>query len=154
MICNKCGKELADSMKFCDECGTSTSEKNTTSKPVQPQASTTPVATNTTDNKVIFMLAYLGILFFLPLLVAPDSQKAKFHANQGLLLLLTSIIGNIIISIFSKIVGFVGMWFLGSLLSFVFGVAMIALLIIGMSGAYNGKEVPLPVIGTLFTIIK
>ena len=35
------------------------------------------------DNKVIAALAY--IIFFLPLIVAKDSEFGKFHANQGLI---------------------------------------------------------------------
>ena len=32
-------------------------------------------------NKVISALSYLGILFFLPLVAAPESRFGKFHAN-------------------------------------------------------------------------
>lgn len=35
-------------------------------------------------NKVISALSYLGILFFLPLMAAPESRFGKFHANQSL----------------------------------------------------------------------
>ena len=49
-------------------------------------------------NKVMAVLAYF--IFFLPLLTdAKDSPFAKFHANQGLLLLLFSVIGQIVGSV-------------------------------------------------------
>lgn len=36
------------------------------------------------SNKVWAVLAYLGILFFLPLVACKDSRFGKFHANQDL----------------------------------------------------------------------
>ena len=46
--------------------------------------------------KVIFSLCYLwGILFFIPLLMYKGDAKATRHANEGLLLLLFSVVGNI-----------------------------------------------------------
>ena len=48
-------------------------------------------------NKIVCMLAYIPILFFLPLVLCPKGSKyAKFHANQGLLLLIVCIILNIV----------------------------------------------------------
>lgn len=55
------------------------------------------------QSKVVSALAYLGILFFLPLVVTPVTRYGKFHANQGLLLLLTSVAGGIVIAILSAI---------------------------------------------------
>ena len=34
-------------------------------------------------NKVVCILAYLGILFFIPYLADKNSNFCKFHANQG-----------------------------------------------------------------------
>ena len=50
-------------------------------------------------NKVVSALAYLGILFFLPLVAAPESKSGKFHANQSLVILLFSVAGSIVFSI-------------------------------------------------------
>ena len=38
-------------------------------------------------------LAYTGTLFWLPLLVFPGSKEARYHANQGLWLLILSVAG-------------------------------------------------------------
>lgn len=35
------------------------------------------------DAKIWSVLAYFGILFFLPLVTVPNSAYGKFHANQG-----------------------------------------------------------------------
>ena len=48
-------------------------------------------------NKTMAGLAYL--LFFLPLIVCPESRFAKFHANQALILVIVSIAGSIILGI-------------------------------------------------------
>ena len=45
------------------------------------------------ENKVWGILAY--IIFFLPLITAPKSKFAKYHANQGLLLVLLSVANKI-----------------------------------------------------------
>lgn len=56
-------------------------------------------------NKTMAGLAY--ILFFLPLVASPDSPFGRFHANQGLVLLLFALIGSFVLSII-PIIG----WFL------------------------------------------
>ena len=48
-------------------------------------------------NKLMTGLAYL--LFFLPLLACPKSKFAKFHANQGLLLFIITLVGSIVLSL-------------------------------------------------------
>ena len=40
------------------------------------------------DAKIWSVLAYFGILFFLPLVAVPNSAYGKFHANQGLILMI------------------------------------------------------------------
>lgn len=87
-------------------------------------------------NKVISALAY--ILFFLPLIVCPESPFGRFHANQGLLLLITGIAGSIILTIIPII---------GWLLLPFFSLAVLILAVIGLIGALNGKAKDLPLIG-------
>ena len=143
MYCSKCGKELSGDAKFCDVCGSGnqnaagldTSDK----KEVQ-------------NNKVIFMLSYLGFLFFLPLITCPDSKTGRFHANQGLVLLITGIVGQILLTIVTTILSW-RLWTLTSLLSFVWSCGIIALVVIGMIHTNKGEEKPLPIIGG-FRILK
>ena len=118
--------------------------------PQTPPVVTQPPADDAADiqkNKTMAMLAYL--IFFLPLLTdAKDSPFAKYHANQGLLLLITAIVLNII----TYILGFIPI--LGWIVQVVVSLAILALFIMGLINANNGKKEPLPVIGTLATIIK
>ncbi len=90
-------------------------------------------------------LAYFGILFFLPLITHPESKFGKFHANQGLLLLIFSVAGTTIGSII-PIIG----WFL--ILPFV-TIASLVFFFMGLIGALNKVQKRLPLIGG-YTLIK
>lgn len=47
-------------------------------------------------NQLVSFLSYFGLLFLVPYLLRPNSRFARFHANQGLVLLLTSAAINIL----------------------------------------------------------
>lgn len=94
-------------------------------------------------NRGMAIIAY--ILFFVPLLAAKDSNFAKYHANQGLLLLICAIAVNIV----GSIIPFLG-WFL---ILPIGGLCILVLLVIGIMNAAGGKAKTLPVIGN-FQIIK
>lgn len=141
IICNKCGKQVTEQAKFCDGCGAVINNE-------QPS----PAAINVDqDNKVIFVLSYLGILFFLPLVVCPNSKIGRFHANQGLALLITGVAGQIILSILSAMLW--QLWMIMSMISTLWGLGLFLLIIIGMVNAYKGEQKPLPIIGSI-TILK
>lgn len=93
-------------------------------------------------NKTMAGLAY--ILFFLPLIAAPESDFGKFHANQGLILLILGVGGNIILGIIPII---------GWLLMLPFGLLVLALAVMGIINGFGGKAKELPLIGS-FRIIK
>jgi uncharacterized membrane protein len=93
-------------------------------------------------NKVMAGLAY--ILFFLPLVACPDSPFGRYHANQGLLLLLLGLGGSIILSII-PIIGWI-------LLPF-FALFVMVLAIMGLVNGFTGKGKPLPLIGK-YQLIK
>ena len=89
------------------------------------------------QNKVMGILAYLGILFIVPLVAAKDSPFAKYHANQGLVLFLFGLAIGVLwaIPVLNLIVGPIG------------GLAHIVLAIIGITNAAKGEMKPLPLIG-------
>ncbi|NMA49063.1 MAG: hypothetical protein GX947_04755 [Tissierellia bacterium] len=93
-------------------------------------------------NKTMAALSYL--IFFLPLIVCPESKYAKFHANQALLLFIATIAGNIIL-------GFIPL--IGWMLVPVFGLAVLNLGVIGLVNGFGGKVKRLPLIGA-FDILK
>lgn len=94
-------------------------------------------------NKTISALAYL--LFFLPLIVCPESKFGRFHANQGLLLLIFGF-GAGFISAMIPILG----WFI--LLPLV-SIGCVVFFIIGLINTLDGKAKNLPLFGKI-RIIK
>lgn len=89
------------------------------------------------NTNIYAALAY--ILFFIPLIVDKDSEYGKFHANQGLNLLLLGIA----VSVLGALIPFIG-WFI---ISPIGGLLVLVLAIIGIINALNGEEKELPVIG-------
>ncbi|MDD2362078.1 MAG: zinc ribbon domain-containing protein [Oscillospiraceae bacterium] len=155
MNCTNCGKELTREVKFCDGCGTPVvSEQNNNPAQAQPApAQSAPVNQEVQENKAIFILSY--ILFFLPLVSCPDSKIGRFHANQGLVLLITSVAGQIAVTILSSVLLSIswGLWAITSLIGWGWAIVVLALVIIGMVNANKGEQKPLPIIGK-FKIIK
>jgi uncharacterized membrane protein len=100
------------------------------------QTKTLFTAEDIAKNKVISALAYL--IFFLPLIVCPDSPFGRFHANQGLLLLIAGIGGSVILAVI-PIISLI-------LLPF-FSLAVFIFAVIGLTGALSGKARDLPLIG-------
>lgn len=99
------------------------------------------------SNKVWAALSYVGILFILPLLVnGGQSRYAKYHANQGFILFLL----NIVIGVVNAILGNIPV--LGGIVSVLLSLASLALMILGIINAVNGKAKQLPLIGGLFHV--
>ncbi len=98
------------------------------------------------DNlKVIAAIAYVGILFFVPMITHPKSEFAMFHANQGLLLLLAGIV----VGTVGSIIPILG-WFI---IAPIGGIFTLVLFIMGLVGALQGSMKRLPLIGN-FDLIK
>lgn len=95
------------------------------------------------DNKndVLYsVLGYFGILVLVPILAGKDSEFCKFHANQGLILL----IGEIAASVLSALGGVI---FLFGLIAGLLSLVCLVFAIIGIIGAAKHEMNPLPVIG-------
>lgn len=109
--------------------------------------SKTPKANEPDENnlKMISALGYLGILFFVPMLMFPKSKFAMFHANQALLLLIAALI----IQTVGWVIPVIG-WFVVIPLGSIF---LLVLFIMGVINAFGGKMQRLPVIGG-YDIIK
>jgi uncharacterized membrane protein len=90
-------------------------------------------------NKWMGVIAYF--IFFVPLLVDKDSEFGKFHANQGLNLLLLSLAVGIVGTII-PIIGWLIILPIG-------GIFCLVLAIMGIINAINGKTKELPLIGRI-----
>jgi len=95
-------------------------------------------------------LAYF--LFFLPLVACPESKYGRFHANQGLLLLLLGVASGIFTSILYAMFIW-NLWWLASTISYAISLGILILAILGLVNGFSGKAKELPIIGKI-RIIK
>ncbi|MBP5294957.1 MAG: hypothetical protein J6Y95_04475 [Lachnospiraceae bacterium] len=100
------------------------------------------------ENKAFGILAYIGILVLVPILAAPNSKFARYHANQGLILLIVGVVLSIIGALLNLIP------YVGWIFMLLFEAAWVILMVLGIVNAAKGEQKPLPVIGNLFTILK
>lgn len=96
------------------------------------------------ERKIIFSLCYVwGVTFFLPLILYKGEVKATRHANEGLLLLLFSVAGNIILG------GLSALSFIFGILSGLYSLAILVLGIIGIVYVITDQDKELPIIGKI-----
>lgn len=125
--------------------------------PPQPAPVSAPVSASDDieKNRAFAILAYFGILFLVPLLAAPNSRFAKYHANQGMVLFLAASaawLSSYVLGMMLIFIPFLG-WFLAGLIGLSVFVAFVALVITGIINAASGQCKPLPLIGH-FELIK
>ena len=108
------------------------------------------------NTKVFSILAYIGILWLVGLIAEPHNPRVKFHVNQGIILTILAVALSVVISIISAILFAISpvLFVISSLLWFAESVVVIVLMVLGIINASKGIEKPLPVIGSLFTVVK
>ena len=165
-ICKNCGTQYDENGNFCPSCGTPkgaepaqapTEEKKDFAAKVTELNNTadTTASYDQADiakNKAMAILAYFGPLVLIPILAAKESKFARFHSNQGLVLMLATIAYSIATSILGIILSAVRLGFVSSILS-ILSIAFTVLAVIGIINAANGRAKELPVIGK-FTVLK
>lgn len=109
-------------------------EEQQTQQP-QPQPPTPPAGDDkdVQDNKLLAALAYVWILSIVILLVKKDSKFAQFHAKQGLVLFIASVIVSFI--------PFLGWFILNPIIWIV--------ALVGLIRALTGKYWKIPLVGDL-----
>ncbi len=187
-FCGKCGTQINNGIKFCPACGTSVDSVESIEGNINPQSTTAQPANqqstysqpkvfqkmdngeDTTSeydprdiaaNKGMAVLSYFGILVLIPWFSAPKSKFARFHAKQGINLLivdalyflLSIILNSIKITHTGYLVGIpyevkTTPWFI-SLLLFLISIPIVILAILGIVNAVKGRVQELPVIGKL-----
>lgn len=83
--------------------------------------------------KALAVLSYFSVLCFLPYFLAPDDAFARFHARQGLILLIC----NVLVTVAAAITGIAG----------ILKIFTVYCMIKGIINAAEGKTEELPVIG-------
>ena len=168
-FCIKCGAQIEDNAPFCPSCGAQQQQggnpnanNNFNANYSQPAGDivggdyTAQFDYNDIQqNKVLAVLAYFWILFLVPLLAAPNSQFARFHANQGLVLFLADIASGVVIGILSAILIWIpiaGVILIG-LISAAIGICLFVFMIMGIVYAATGRAKEVPLLGKI-KIIK
>ncbi len=99
-------------------------------------------------NKLMAVISYLSIFSIVALIFGKDSKYVRYHANQGLCLLIAEVIVGIIKTVVCTILGFIPL--IGMIVNLFFGlIGMIFLVlsILGIIHVINGEEKPLPFVG-------
>lgn len=99
-------------------------------------------------NRLMAVLSYIGILVVIPIVVEPNSRFVRHHANQGIILLITSVVYGALMKILGLMVGWIPV--IGSItLSLVslIGVVLFIFAILGIVNAAQGNAKELPIIG-------
>lgn len=138
MYCRYCGCSLSEDARYCPNCG----------KPVDGE--------HVSGSRACCVLAYIPILFWLPLVAKNKTEFGKQVANQGLLLLIANFVGNLILNIligvFNILVFTRPISMIIGIVSFVYNVVIVVYVIMGMVNAYKYKLTKIPVIGNITLI--
>lgn len=94
------------------------------------------------DGKIMSILCYIPIFVLIPYFSEDNNKYMKYHAKQGVNLFIWEII-------FAVATSFFDFSFLSDILDFVIGLAILALIAIGIINVTNGKAKELPVINKL-----
>ena len=181
-FCAKCGTQLEPDANFCPACGTPAKARSGapgqtgtgTENRQQPGGSTRDqveaafekfkndgedhtfqfAPEDIEQNKGMAILAYLGILVLVPIFAAKESRYARFHANQGLILLIALVAYGMLEKFLSGV--FYAIWWgLGSVFSIALNLVylvFVAYIILGIMNAAKGRAKELPIIGK-FTLL-
>lgn len=95
----------------------------------------TPAGVSASNTKLFSILSYFSALFLIPMVFRPEDRTANYHAKQGMRLFIYGLICDAIT--WAPVVG--------ALVQ----LSRLYLLIKGISNAANGREEPLPYIGTI-----
>jgi uncharacterized membrane protein len=92
------------------------------------------------QDKIMLVLAYLGIFALIPLLTVKDSEFVKWHAKQGLVM-------GIAISVLSIVINFIPI--IGQILWCVMFVGYLVAVVMGITKSLKGERWPIPVVADL-----
>lgn len=161
-FCTNCGSQVDEGVKFCPSCGQgveapaqAAQTQAVPTQTAQRPAGSTATAQDAAENKVMGILAYLGILALVPLFAAKESKFARYHTNQGLILLLLAVAYSIAFSIISSVLAFISIRLMLAVTGILglAGWAFLVWAIIGIVNVCKGEMKPLPFIGK-YTLLK
>lgn len=164
-FCANCGSQVEG--RFCAKCGATVGAGPASPPPAPGPAFSPPPpapgaaypppmppagAAAMTDNAASALCYVLGLITgILFLVLAPYNQNrvVRFHAFQSIFLTVAVIIVAIALSIFDHLLaGLVGWWF-ASTVALLFDLACFVLWIAMIVTTYQGRSIPLPIIGPI-----
>lgn len=105
------------------------------------------------EGRVLSLVSYI----FAPLGIIPLVQRrnpyAIFHGKQALTLLIAAVGVAVVETVLFMILAAIKLGIVASLLGIVIALALLALIVMGALNAWNGKAVPLPLIGQYADVI-
>ena len=162
--CKKCGMKIVGGVQPCPACGSAagtvpewTAEEKQAGcwAKLQELFQTTDEtgwfdSADIAENRMVAALAYVGLLVLIPLFATKESEFARYHARQGIVLVLASVAYSIANGILATAVLTVS-WRLYFILRItrLMGLAFPVLAVIGIVNAISGKAKELPVIGKI-----
>lgn len=164
-VCEKCGSVNGD-VAACPNCGAA-NPNPVKQEPVgysAPQGNvdggydpvySAPAGADPVNDRGMGILAYLGIFVLFPIFAARNSKFARFHANQGLVLLLCEVGYWIVQFLLTLVAGLIS-WRLAAIVgtilgicSFIVGVGALILIVMGIISALKCQTKVLPLIGKI-----
>lgn len=151
--CSNCGNEVRETDNVCSNCGTRLKGEQTNAFEDQVKGVINDVKNNSDEfteeeknsGKGMAILAYIGLLFLIPLLAEKENKFVRYHIAQGINLFLWCLIGEIVLSFVP---------FVGGAIAGLMGLLQVALMIIGIVNVCNGEAKELPVINKLPVLIS
>jgi uncharacterized membrane protein len=149
MFCSKCGTENPEGAKFCSKCGAGLGVVATpTEGAAKPEAESSTGMTANVAGLLCYVAGWItGIIF---VVLEKKSKFVKFHAWQSIITfgaltvvqIILSILGAIAVSLFSF-----GLWNFAHVLGIIVWVILVALWIVLVLFAYQGKMWKVPLAG-------
>ena len=157
-FCTKCGAQHEEGAAFCPSCGSpiGAAEKQSAqegglvdqfknTKDYTDQFDPTDIA----QNKALSILSYIGPLVLIPIFCAKHSKFARFHANQGLVVLIASAAAGILNTICGYLTAVAWPFVLLELPAALLSLGITALAVLGIINAARGKAKEVPLIGKI-----
>lgn len=127
----------------------------------------TPGSFGRGKQKIFSALSYVGIMWIISLIFGRYDNKVRFHINQGIILTIFEFIFRILLFILHAIVNiFLIIPFsmlpplsaagvlLNKIFTFIYWALSLAYMIIGVVNALSNRQKPLPIIGSLFSVLR
>lgn len=104
------------------------------------------------ENKLMSILCYLSILWLVPMLLNKQSPYLKFHQNQGVVLMIISMIQSafsFLISLITRLTGIAIISNIGTAVISLISLIILAVTIISIINVCNGKAIKLPILSSI-----